>query len=364
MSATSTLDSELASKTGFRPGSVGRLGFKQEAAGKVRVFAMVDCWTQWLLQPLHLALFRILDTFPADGTHDQLRPIKRLIGMGFTSFWSFDLSAATDRLPVSIQASLLDYLLGETESGRPAGQVWAELLTKRSYDVPKSSGETLIPFDAPKSVVYAVGQPMGALSSWAMLALVHHFLVHLAAERCGYVMGTFSAYAVLGDDVVIANGRVARSYSQLMGEIGVEIGFAKSLVSRKGALEFAKRYFILGVDCSTVALREVAASIISMTAGLEFVRKYGLGIGRYLSVCGYGYRVKARLAVLLSLPSRVRNLAVAWYSPMGVDPVPVALWISMKAALKPLIENSPGYLPNLEPSLRPILETVERRLRA
>jgi len=212
--------------------------------------------------------------------------------------------------------------------------------------------------------VYAVGQPMGALSSWAMLALVHHFLVHVAAARSGYVMGTFSAYAILGDDVVIANGRVARSYSQLMGEIGVEIGFAKSLVSRKGALEFAKRYFITGQDCSTVALREVAASILSMTAGLEFVRKYGLSLGRYLSVCGYGYRVKSRLSVLLSLPARVRNLAVAWYSPFGVDPVPVALWISMRSALRPLIENSPCFLPDFELALRPILETVERRVRA
>jgi len=27
-------------------GSLGRLGFKNEAAGKVRVFAMVDCFTQ------------------------------------------------------------------------------------------------------------------------------------------------------------------------------------------------------------------------------------------------------------------------------------------------------------------------------
>ena len=25
---------------------IGKLGFKPEAAGKVRVFAMVDCWTQ------------------------------------------------------------------------------------------------------------------------------------------------------------------------------------------------------------------------------------------------------------------------------------------------------------------------------
>jgi len=32
---------------------LGRLAFKEEAAGKLRVFAMVDVITQSLLEPLH-----------------------------------------------------------------------------------------------------------------------------------------------------------------------------------------------------------------------------------------------------------------------------------------------------------------------
>jgi hypothetical protein len=36
----------LAAQGTLEPGLIGRLGFKQEAAGKVRVFAMVDAWTQ------------------------------------------------------------------------------------------------------------------------------------------------------------------------------------------------------------------------------------------------------------------------------------------------------------------------------
>lgn len=156
-----------------------------------------------------------------------------------------------------------------------------------------------------------------------MLALTHHFLVHLAALRAGYVMGTFWAYALLGDDIVIANGKVARSYSQLMLELGVGIGFAKSLVSRRGHLEFAKRYFCSKHDASTVPLVEVAAAVFSSVAGLEFARKYNLLFPRFSSVLGYGYRVKSRLSVLRLLPKRLRNLAVAWYSPSGLDPVPV-----------------------------------------
>jgi hypothetical protein len=42
------IDPEAPNRALFRdfPHSIGRLGLKQEAAGKVRVFAMVDCWTQ------------------------------------------------------------------------------------------------------------------------------------------------------------------------------------------------------------------------------------------------------------------------------------------------------------------------------
>jgi hypothetical protein len=76
----------LSAASTFKPGPLGRLGLKQEAAGKVRVFAMVDCWTQWLLSPLHRGLFRLLDRLPADGTHDQLKPIRRLLDSGKNRF--------------------------------------------------------------------------------------------------------------------------------------------------------------------------------------------------------------------------------------------------------------------------------------
>jgi hypothetical protein len=78
---------------------LGKLGLKIEPAGKVRVFAMVDAFTQWALKPLHDRIFEILRDIPMDGTFDQLRPIHLLKEAGHTRFWSFDLSSATDRLP-------------------------------------------------------------------------------------------------------------------------------------------------------------------------------------------------------------------------------------------------------------------------
>jgi len=95
-------------------GGLGRLGVKEEPAGKLRVFAIVDCWTQWLMKPLHLAVQKLLRAIPQDGTFDQLKPIKSLLNKygPHHSCYSYDLSAATDRLPITIQAELLSFFLG------------------------------------------------------------------------------------------------------------------------------------------------------------------------------------------------------------------------------------------------------------
>jgi len=92
---------------------------------------------------------------------------------------------------------------------------------------------------------------MGAYSSWAMLALTHHLLVQIAAIRAGAVpLGTwFTEYAVLGDDLVIADKRVADSYLQLLKEMGMEVNLYKSLLSDTGrCLEFAKRTIYIAPD--------------------------------------------------------------------------------------------------------------------
>lgn len=57
---------------------LAKLGFKEEAAGKVRVFAMVDPFTQWVMKPIHDAIFTILRGIPMDGTFNQTSPVDRL----------------------------------------------------------------------------------------------------------------------------------------------------------------------------------------------------------------------------------------------------------------------------------------------
>jgi len=100
---------------------------------------------------------------------------------------------------------------------------------------------------------YAVGQPMGAYSSFPMLALTHHVIVQIAALRCGQTLW-FTNYAILGDDVVIANRAVAIHYLEIMRDyLGVEINLSKSLESMNGVMEFAKRLLKGNDDLSPIS---------------------------------------------------------------------------------------------------------------
>jgi hypothetical protein len=60
------------------PGTLGKLACLDEAAGKIRVVALVDCWTQWIMHPLFSAISTFLAHIPMDGTLDQQAPYKRL----------------------------------------------------------------------------------------------------------------------------------------------------------------------------------------------------------------------------------------------------------------------------------------------
>lgn len=98
---------------------LGRLSFKEEAAGKIRVFAITDAVTQSVMAPLSDAIFRCLQRVPQDGTFNQSAPLDRLRllksegKLEGQKFYSYDLSAATDRLPVDLQVQILSIYLGD-----------------------------------------------------------------------------------------------------------------------------------------------------------------------------------------------------------------------------------------------------------
>jgi len=110
-----------------------------------------------------------------------------------------------------------------------------------------------------------------------MLALTHHIIVQVAAFRVGRQQ--FSAYALLGDDIVIADEAVALSYHTLMTQwLGVAINLSKSLTSNE-VFEFAKRLVTLDGEVTPVGPRNLAVALKSTNGILSlFTDIIGKGV--------------------------------------------------------------------------------------
>jgi hypothetical protein len=314
---TKTLWTVMEQEAHYEPSGLpfaGRLATKLEAAGKVRVFAMVDYWTQVALKPLHDSIFDLLKGIPQDGTFDQLKPVKALMKRSKTGYLaSFDLSAATDRLPIRVQQSILAVMFTPAFAER-----WRSLLVDREYSIlPPVRDRPADPihlYDESEHYRYAVGQPMGAYSSWAMLALTHHAIVQFAAFRAG-VDGWFRDYAVLGDDIIIGNEDVANHYLRVMEILGVEVGLHKSLISNNLSGEFAKRLFSKGQDVSGLPWNLWLMSQQSLSACVAMCQWLALShtpkLAQAMAAFGVGMKNMARLgSTWETLPKRLAALIV------------------------------------------------------
>lgn len=209
-------------ETASRPHGLGRVSLKYEPAGKIRPFAIVDYWTQIALKPLHDVIMKTLvDVFtPMDGTFDQSAATKSFAEEGHKNIYSFDLSKATDMIPVNLYEQILAVLVTKRMA-----RAWVSLMTARRFLTTEKGKVT-------GDVQYTRGQPMGAYSSWAMLALFHHLAVQYAHYRVTGKHGClFRGYRVLGDDIVIGCSKVAGEYLELMKEWGVPVSLPKSFIS-------------------------------------------------------------------------------------------------------------------------------------
>jgi hypothetical protein len=227
---------------------IGRLHTIEEAAGKVRVVAICDYFTQVALKPVHDYMFQILRNLPTDATFDQQGAVDRFAAAGHTEIFSYDLKAATDLIPRILYEHVLSALLGWKTA-----VLWSSLLTDRYFAVSRKAFD-LKP-GAESMVRYTRGQPMGALSSWAGLALVHHSIVQFAAQQAGH-KGWFQNYLVLGDDIVIAGEKVGKAYLDTCDRLGITISLGKTLASKDALMNFASQTLYKGRNVSPLSLRE------------------------------------------------------------------------------------------------------------
>lgn len=141
------------------PGRIRKISYFPDKENKVRVIAILDYWTQTVLRYLHTYLFKVLKKIPQDCTFNQGSFQDKLINSKV--FYSIDLTAATDRFPIEFIGQVLKGKLPSTFVNH-----WVNVMV--GY-----------PFDFNGNLIrYAVGNPMGAYSSWSSFAVAHHYLVY------------------------------------------------------------------------------------------------------------------------------------------------------------------------------------------
>jgi hypothetical protein len=263
----------------------GRISRVYTAYGKCRLVAIPTYFVQVLFRPLHLLVFSIFRHIPTDSTFDQQAGAQRVMSTGGKALRSFDLSAATDRLPLSIQTGIV-YLLAKISGLTPAqsamlSEAWTGIIQNTLFRYTRI-GKRNMPVKS-RDIKYGCGHPMGTYSSWAVFSLTHHLIVQFCAYHvllsrykpdhpdthldtpCDETTRSWLAhmleraspglfknlwymrYQMLGDDIVFfANTSFERAvsdlYLDLMPSLGVEIHPSKGFDSTNGSFEFAKMF--------------------------------------------------------------------------------------------------------------------------
>jgi hypothetical protein len=229
---------------------VGKLSLLPEPAGKVRTIAIVDYWTQRLMSPVHDWMMNVLKTFPTDGTFNQeeaLASFSRQLRVSPKKVYSIDLKSATDLIPIALYKAMFRGIWDERTV-----DLWIDLLTDRDFLVPRDN--LVKPALRETFIRYGRGQPMGTLSSWPSMALVHHALTLFSAQKAGFDPIAFTDYRILGDDNVTAGSAVAEQYVLTANALCVPTSPAKTL---EGDLFiFASQIYLDGVNVSPISLKE------------------------------------------------------------------------------------------------------------
>lgn len=275
----------------------GRLSAVCSGDGKLRLFAIGNYVNQRLLYPVHQWCADVLRRLPMDGTFNQSAPLDRLAGSPGV-IYSVDLKSATDRWPLLVMFEFVQALFDRSF----ASSVVNTTLGTNLFDVTFTKSQ--------RSVSFVAGQPLGYYSSWPLFALSHHLIVWFAAEliRPGRY---FDRYALLGDDIVIADKPVALMYMNILERMGVGISHSKSITSSSGACEFAKKFrlFHCSVDVSPVSVKNLSKALCPIDwYNLTLTLNRPVRLSTLLRVGGFGFRASSRPLSSRTHGKRVRRL--------------------------------------------------------
>lgn len=177
------------------------------------------------------------------------------------------------------------------------------------------------------------------VNRWAITHLGPYWLCHITLW-CGLRLKgpgvLFTNYAILGDDVVIADRKVGIEYESILGDLGVTISSQKSIKSSTGCLEFAKRFLVKcgRVDLSPVSLRSSLLGFCTSFGLCSIYQKYSLKrFTTLLRIGGAGYRTVGsaqhrlsrkwdRIKIISSKPSSSSNFRVLVMQGLSLRTIP------------------------------------------
>jgi len=271
-----------------------KLRFLSESAGKTRVVAIADYWSQMALLPVHdlfIASLRRIDTDCTYRHGHLVSTIKKLTSNG-TWLGTIDTTAFTDRFPIGPQSAIVNRVLGSEVSLH-----WTHILTERDFHLKGSNRET-------DSVVrYKVGQPIGMYRSWAVCVTTLHALIKYRSQKVGKTR--FRDYLVLGDDIIIADKEVYNEVLKNLSLLGVETNPNKSTQSDCRA-EIAKQFFWKGHNVTGFPLslltevRRNPTQVLELLRNIELLEFNKISVNLVLSM--FPKRLHAKVAKLLSSP--------------------------------------------------------------
>jgi hypothetical protein len=129
---------------------------------------------------------------------------------------------------------------------------------------------------------------------------------------------------------VIGDRGVADEYVLIMEEIGVKIGFSKSIISNNLSIEFAKRFFYRGTEVTPLPLVGIAVGWLGVSGVPEIMKIIEAKTGKLPTLSllakalGFGFKACSSAATsrILDLPRMLRSIVILLSRPgqvLGVD---------------------------------------------
>jgi hypothetical protein len=198
---------------------------------KRRPIAVPNRFLQMGLAPIADQLQLLLDRLPCDCTRNQARfdnKITQRVTNPNLYVGSVDLSQATDNLPRAWGVEIVRQVL-----------LWRlQPVTLSSWNLFLEMAGGRWDNDGHVSS-WPVGQPLGTYPSFPLLGLTHNLLLESLAFTMGY---GHSPYCILGDDLLVFNKKLRKSYIRLMQDAGVPLSLHKSYEGN--LVEFAGKVFV------------------------------------------------------------------------------------------------------------------------